>query len=147
MLLRSRSWRYSLVALTSGIYAFFWAFQLMRAIESLSAAEKFPIQLYRRVLVWYLAIYFMAIFYGLTHIGPPGSAAFSPVWVLVMALWLWNYMLYLVVKVHRAVGRLNPTRQRRSTSAIVGLTLLFFTSLPVLQTEVDELSANARGRT
>lgn len=145
-MLRKRSWRYSLVFMTSGIYAFFWALSLLRSIESLSASEKFPIERYRRMLVGFLIVYVFAIFYSISHIGDPAGRAFSPLWIVVMAFALWAFMIHLVLRVHHAIGRLDPTRQRRSTGAIIGLTVLFLASLPALQTEIDALEARARVR-
>jgi hypothetical protein len=138
-----RSRLYSLVVMTSGVYAFFWSLALMRSIESLSGAEKFHIDLYKRMLVWFLMMYIFAIFYSISHIGDPGTRAFSPLWVLLMAAMLLGFAIFLVVRIHWAIGRLTPTRKRRSTPAIVGLTLFFFASLPVLQAEVDALLSDA----
>jgi hypothetical protein len=130
--------------MTSGIYAFFWALSLLRSIESLSTAERFPIRSYRRLLAWFLILYIFTILYSISHIGDSAGRAFSPVWVVVLALLLWGFLIHLLLTVHRAIGRLEPARQRRSAGAIVGLTLWFLSSLPVLQTEVDTLLARAR---
>jgi hypothetical protein len=141
---RRRSRLYSLVIMTSGVYAFFWSFALMRSIQSLPGAERFNVDSYRRLLVGFLIAYVFAIFYSISHLADPSTRAFSPVWVLLMALALWAFLIFLVLKVHRAIGRLRPASKRRSTSAIVALTLFFFASLPVLQADVDALLSERR---
>ena len=132
---------YGLVMATSGVYAFFWALSLMEDLNELLGAQRFKVAAFRRIVVILLFAYALSVLYLMSTIGSTlrqDSALRES--AFVMAFGLIAFLVWLVVRINQEIGSLT-SEPRTGTGQMIWLTVLFFSSLPMLQADVNRLLA------
>ena len=134
---RSPAILYSYVVMSSGIYGFFWAVALLRDLNEISGSPKFDIAALRRTVVVSLLVYAVFVLYLMSTLGshrPPSLRWFA----LALPFGLYALLIWLVLRVNREIGLLT-SQPRPSTGSMTWLTVMFLTSLPILQIDINRL--------
>jgi hypothetical protein len=150
---RSPATLYGFVLASSGIYAFFWAVSLMEDLNELLGSPKFNVTALRTTVVISLLVYALSVLHLLSTIGSTQRVPSLRWLALAMGFGLFALLIWLVLRVHREIGLLT-SEQRTGAGSMIWLTLMFLTSLPILQTDINRLlsraahgaSAGAEGR-
>lgn len=143
---RSTTGLYGLVLMTSGYYAFFWLISIMRDVNEFSNTRPFNVGGARRFLLTILAAYFSSVAYLLLNLSNRSMPGVLPWLTLLLGLTLATSLAFFVIRVHKVLGDIHPSGPRKSTAAMIGLTLFFAASLIILQAEVNAIVDLRRSR-
>lgn len=133
---------------TLGQYAFVWIFLFARDANQLAGAERIPIKKHARSFGLFWGIYLIGFI--ATALTPIEIWAEAPSYVfnsmMLLAVGLLGYFFWLLFAVAGAL-RLAGVPSIPSNGALVGYSVLYLSSLPLLQSRVNKSPNQAARRT
>lgn len=124
---------------TLGQYAFIWIFLLARDANQMAGEERIPIKKHARAFGLFWSIYFggfiAAALTPMETIAQSASYVFS--FMMFLAVGLLGYFFWLLFTVAREL-RLERIKGIPSNGALFGYSLLYMSSLALLQSKVNK---------
>lgn len=134
-----------LMIMTLGQYAFVWIFLLAQDANFLAGEGRIPVKKHARLFGLFWSIYLIGFIYT-TTLTSVEALAQAPSYILNAMMFLASgllcYFFWLVINVANEL-RSAGIQRIPSSSALFGYSLLYFSSLPLLQ---DRLNKSAKGR-